>query len=355
MLSKKENFLETLKKDGAPDRLVNQWEAVELIAPDPVLLASFPPLEIGGMAKDNWGVTRWVPEGQPNSAPYHTEETIVLKDITNWRDQINVPHYDFPAEEWELIQGIAAAVDRNKKLVTLPYYTGLFERTHALMGFEGALTSMLEFPDYYAELCEAIGAERLHETEMLIENVKPDMIMFHDDWGMKTNLFMNPKKWRKFIKPHYAKLYKMCNEADVIIMHHADSFLEPIVDDMIELGIDLWQGTLPENDIPKLQEQIAGRMAMMGGIDASLVDRQNVAEDIVRGETRRACETYGPAGNFIPCMTYGGPESNVFPGIDAIVTDEINKYNMEIYGIASEASVSTASPKPYEIASEMKA
>jgi hypothetical protein len=352
MLSKKENFLETLKKDGSPDRLVNQWEAVEMIAPDPVLLASFPAVNRGEMAKNNWGVTIWFPEDQPNFAPYHGEDAIVIKDLSAWRDYLQVPVLDFQAEDWALIQGIAAAVDKNEKLVTLPYYTGLFERTHSLLGFEGALTGMIEFPDAFQDLCDAIGATRLHDVEQLIENVKPDMIMFHDDWGMKHNLFMRPKLWRKFIKPHYEKLYKMTREAGVIIMHHADSFLEPIVDDMIELGIDLWQGTLPENDILKLQEQVAGRMAMMGGIDASLVDRKDVAEDVVRGAARYACETYGAAGNFIPCMTYGGPESNVFPGIDALVTDEINKFNKEKFGIASEASVIEAKPAPYTMASE---
>lgn len=27
----------------------------------------------------------------------------------------------------------------------------------------------------------------------------------------------------------------------VIVMHHADSFMEPIIEDMVDLGIDIWQ------------------------------------------------------------------------------------------------------------------
>ena len=54
----------------------------------------------------------------------------------------------------------------------------------------------------------------------------------------------------------------------VLVMHHADSFLEPIVEDMAEIGVDVWQGVLPENDILKLQKQLDGRMTLMGGIDA---------------------------------------------------------------------------------------
>ena len=32
---------------------------------------------------------------------------------------------------------------------------------------------------------------------------------------------------------------------------------------MVELGIDVWQGVLPENDIVKLQKQLHGRMTLM--------------------------------------------------------------------------------------------
>jgi hypothetical protein len=111
-----------------------------------------------------------------------------------------------------------------------------------------------------------------------------------------------------------------------MIMHHADSFQEQIVEDMVELGIDIWQGVLPQNDIVKLQEELQGRMVLMGGIDAAIVDCKDTPEDVIRTEVRRACSTYGPGGGFIPCMTYGGPGS-IFPGVDEIVTDEIDLYN----------------------------
>ena len=36
MLSSKENFLETVKKDGKPDRLVDQYENLAFFPADPV-------------------------------------------------------------------------------------------------------------------------------------------------------------------------------------------------------------------------------------------------------------------------------------------------------------------------------
>ena len=118
----------------------------------------------------------------------------------------------------------------------------------------------------------------------------------------------------------------------VIVMHHADSFMEPIIEDMVDLGIDIWQGTLPQNDIPKLQKQLNGRMTLMGGIDASIVDRVESTEEEIRKEVRRACEEYAPHGHLIPCITYRGPGC-LFPHVDSIIDDEIEKYNKEVYGI----------------------
>lgn len=40
--------------------------------------------------------------------------------------------------------------------------------------------------------------------------------------------------------------------------NHADSYLVPIVEDMAEIGIQVWQGVLPENDIPALQQKRTG-------------------------------------------------------------------------------------------------
>ena len=97
---------------------------------------------------------------------------------------------------------------------------------------------------------------------------------------------------------------------------------------MIELKIDIWQGVLPQNDIPKLQKQIDGRMALMGGIDAAIVDREDATEEEIRREVRRVCDSYAPAGNFIPCITYGGP-GPIYPHVDPIINDEIDRWNAE--------------------------
>ena len=208
--------------------------------------------------------------------------------------------------------------------------TGIFEQCHFLMGFEDTLMNFLLEPEYMHELVDAVAEYRFQYTKLLVDNLKPDVILSHDDWGSKRSLFMQPDIWREFFKEHYRRIYGYMKEHGVIILHHADSFCEPIVEDMVDVGIDVWQGVLPENDIVRLQKELDGRMVLMGGIDAT-IDRKDATDEEIRADVRRACSTYGPGGHYIPCMTYG-LAGTIYPKTDEIIADEIERYNRETYG-----------------------
>ena len=330
MLSAKENLLETIKRDGKPDRLVKQFEGTAFLPGDPVN-NYVRGARVQGMApkQDLWGTTIIWPEGVVAAMPHVTEETKVIRDVTSWRDFTKVPDLIANCSDdvlWEPYLESAAKLDRGDTLLMMFAPTGLFERLHFLMGFEDTFINLMTEPEAMEDLCAAIGEYRYRGMKLMVDHVHPDAILSHDDWGSKTNLFMQPDIWRQFIKKNYVKAYDYLHEHGVLIFHHADSFLEPVVEDMVELHIDVWQGVLPQNDIPKLQKQLDGRMTLMGGLDAAIVDREDSTEAEIRAETRRACETYGPGGHFIPCITYGGP-GTIYPQGDRFINDEIDRYN----------------------------
>lgn len=336
MLTAKQNVLETLKPDGKPDRLVNGFVPFVPIMSDPIYALLRGNRVKGKMTKDVWGTEIAWPEGQHAAMPHVTNENKVLKDITKWREILKIPDVAGAGKDpakWETAKSAAAAAGQNDKLSMGFMGTGVFEQLHFLMGFEDTLMNFLIEPEAMHELVEMVGEFRLAYIKELVDKLKPDIILSHDDWGSKKSLFMSPEVWREFIKPQYVKIYGYAKAHGVMIMHHADSFLEPIVDDMVELGVDIWQGTLPQNDIVGLQKQLKGRMVLMGGVDAAIVDWPNTPEAVIRTEVRRACETYGPGGGFIPCLTYGGPGA-IYPKVEETIIDEIDKYNKDVYGIS---------------------
>jgi len=336
MLTPKQNFLETIKPDGKPDRIVKQFEGMKFMPFDPVNLY-VRGKRIQGMppSKDAWGTTMIWPEGVVAPMPLVNEETKVIRDITRWRDYANVP--DIAAncssdELWEPFLKKIEETDRKETLIMAFAPQGVFERLHFLMGLEDTLVNLMIEPEAMKDLCAAIGEHRYENYKLVVERAKPDIFLLHDDWGNKTNMFMHPDVWREIIKPSYVKSYEYLHDNGVVIMHHADCYMEQIVQDMVDLHIDIWQGVVPQNDIAAIQKKLAGRMTLMGGLDAAIVDRADSTEEEIRGETRRALETYCPNGHFIPCNTYGGP-GTIYPDGDRYINDEIDRYNKERFGV----------------------
>jgi len=332
MLPIRENFLETIHPNGNPDRLVNGYEFMGLAVPDPLLAVTQHGLKRGEEGKDGFGVTWSWAENQPAAAPLPHNDVIVIKDVTAWEDTLTLP--DLENLDWTAAKAAADALRGKDLFVSAFFPSGLFERLHFLLGFEGALISLMAEPEATKALIEKLGAHRMRYAELLVENLNPEMVFLHDDWGMKHNLFVSPEVWRDMIKPHYEELYRYLASKNLIIVHHADSFLEPIVGDMADMGVAVWQGVLPENDIVRLQKELAGRMTLMGGLDAAAIDMPTSTEAQIPAETRRACEAYSPGGHFIPCFTYGGPKDMIFKGGEAVIADEVNCYNKEIYGVS---------------------
>ena len=242
---------------------------------------------------DLWGTLVEWPEGAAGSMPIVTHENKVIKDITRWRDYVHAPDIvsnSGTPEEWAAFRAKVAERAGDQRLIAAFMATGIFEQCHFLMPFEDVLTGLYDHPKEMHELIDYITDYRLKYVKLLIDGLQPDAVFSHDDWGTKGSLFMKPDMWREFFKEPYRRFYGYIRSRGVIAIHHADSYLAPIVEDMAEIGIQVWQGPLPENNIPELQERLQGRLVLMGGIGAA-IDREDVTEEEVRAYVRNALDT----------------------------------------------------------------
>ena len=329
-MTPKEIFLELLKPDGKPERQLKQYEALYMALGDPVNVYLRGNRVRGSVSKDRWGTTILFPEDAPGATPHITADDKVCPDVTHWRDYVHAPDLLANCSEgWEPFAQKARETAGDQRLLCGFMGTGIFEQTHFLMGFEDTLTNLYEHPQEMHELIDYITEYRLLYVKLLIDNLKPDVIFSHDDWGTKEALFMKPEMWREFYKEPYRRFYGYIRSRGVIAIHHADSYLVPIVDDMVELGIQVWQGTLPENDIPALQDHLKGKLVLMGGIGAA-IDRPDSTEEEIRTYVRDALHRYCPGGHYIPSITYG-LAGTVYKHVDPFIDDEIDRYNAGLH------------------------
>ena len=324
MLSKRQNMLETVR-GGNPDRFVNQFEAIQFIFRTPLGMRSPRPMQQTGWEMVNaWGVTIRFQEGTPGPFPVHDEEHIVLKDVTRWKETVKFPSLEFPQSEWDECAEAAAQIDRNEVFAAAMVGPGVFDHLHYLMGMEECLISFYTEPDALKELLAAITDWELEYARLVCENLKPDMIFHHDDWGSHRSTFLSPEMFDEFIFPSYKKIYGYYKTHGCeLVVHHSDSYAATLVPYMIDMGIDVFQGCVDTNNIPELIKKYGGSVSFMGGINNGIVDVPGWTDKLIADYVEKTCRECGKL-YFIPCCTAGGPSSS-YPGAFDAVTREIDR------------------------------
>ena len=330
MSTPKEIFLELIRPDGQPERQLRQYEALHMCLTDPCNTYLRGNRKRGTTSVDRWGTTILFPEDAPGPMPDTREGLAVCPDVTRWRETVHAPDLEAACTEgWDTCRAEARAACGSDHLLAGFMGTGIFEQCHFLMGFEDTLTNLYAHPDEMHALIDYITEYRLTYVRMLIDHLQPDVIFSHDDWGTKNALFMKPEMWREFFKEPYRRFYGYIRSRGVIAIHHADSYLVPIVDDMAEIGIQVWQGVLPENDIPALQRHLSGKLTLMGGFGAA-IDRADAQPDEILAYARDTLARCCPGGHFIPSITYG-LAGTVFPHVDQYLDQAVNEYNAGLH------------------------
>ena len=332
MLTPRQNLEECRKgieNGGRPDHFVNQWEPFQLIF-TPVMSHWGKPMP-GELNKVNcWGVTESWAEGQPGAFPVHTPDKIVIKDIEDWKEYVKAPTLQFPEEEWEACMKQAESVDRNEKWVMPFCAPGIWEMCHYLMEISNAMIALYENPDEMHELIKYLTEWELELADVTIDHIHPDAMFHHDDWGTQESLMMSDDMWEEFFYEPYKLIYGHWKERGVkLIMHHSDSYCEPLVPHMIDVGIDIWQGVMTTNNIPKLIKEYGDKITFFGGIDSSSVDYEGSTYDVCLAQARRACEEYGPSHTMIGASQ--GLSLSTFPGVYDWISQAVDQASKEYW------------------------
>lgn len=321
MLTTRENALAILRHEQ-PDYYGDFMMAVKAID-DPIRASDAIPMD-GKPHLDSWGVTKVWPVGTQGAHPVCTLETLVIHDIEEWEKCLKVPSLD--GFDWDDCIESTKKIDRSEYFAGYYMPTGLFERSHFLMGMEDAFCNYLEYPDEMGAILDVICEYKVRQIYLAGETVRPDVFFFQDDWGHKLGMFLPPDLWRETIKPRQIKIAKAIHEVGALYVHHADCICQPVVKDMIEIGIDVWQGVIPQNDIHEIQRETEGRLAMTGGFDVPKYDVEGTSEEAIRAAVRECVDAFCPAGRFYPAR----PSARFTIGaFGDIFEDELAKYGRQ--------------------------
>jgi len=192
---------------------------------------------------------------------YTQGQPSIITNIENWRNELRIPVVD--RFDWEYVAKQAQKLDRVNRVSVVTLAVGPFERTTALSSFEDCLVNAISEPDDFADLISALADYKRQIIDHLYRVAKPDLINLHDDWGTSTSTFFNPDLWRQIIKPSTKRLYDAIHERGMIVGQHSCGCITPLLDDVVEIGCDVWEAQANINDVQTLAAKYAGNLRIL--------------------------------------------------------------------------------------------
>ena len=243
---------------------------------------------------DEWGCT-WVRSEAKNMGQ------VKGHPLLDWAalDRFRWPNADDPA----FYTGMDARFEGSDgKYIVTSIFMLLFERMHALHGFENTLTDLVLEPERSRML-----ADRIVEFDLgIMANIHrrfPGRIhgfTFTDDWGTELATFINPRRWDEFFKPRYKRLFDAAHGYGWHVWMHSCGKVNAIVDSLISIGLNVINLQQPRAlGIEEMGRRFAGRICFESLCDIqATLPWQGEAE--IRDEARLLLEHWGtPQGGFI--------------------------------------------------------
>jgi len=189
------------------------------------------------------------------------------------------------------------------------YECGTFEQLWALRGMENFLADLLYEPEFLPPLIEKVSDLKA-QIAAGYAKAGVDIIWTGDDLGSERAMLMAPDLWRKHLKSWVKKIVQSAKKVkpDVLIAFHSDGYIEPIIPDLIEVGVDILQAVQPEcMDVAKLKEKYGDKLSFWGTIGTQSTMAFGTPEEVKR-EVKERIMTVGKGGGL--CI---GPSHTLEP------------------------------------------
>jgi uroporphyrinogen decarboxylase len=256
----------------------------------------------GAIFQDAWGITyKGLREDDGGSYP-----AIIRNPLAEAKD---LSGYTFPTVQKDVnLENFKSVVRRYGKdfpiVGAVP--STVFEGSWFLRGLDQFLQDMLINRDFAEQIMDGVMA---FNTEAALQTVSlgADIVWLGDDVGVQSAMLISPQLWRECLKPRYAHIIgelKSRNK-NVIVAFHTDGYIEPIIEDFIDIGLDILNSLQPDsNDLASIKKRYGRNLCFWGGVDVQHAIPFGTAEEVVR-EVRLRIEQMGAGGGFVICSSNG--------------------------------------------------
>ena len=244
---------------------------------------------------DEWGICR---RGGGSHHFSHIESPLAGVD-----DFEKIKTYPWPdLDQRYRFQGLAESVAAlHAEGVAVAAYAGaVFECAWQVRGMEALLEDMLLRPEVAHFLLERIGHFQ-KTAAVVLARTGIDLLILGDDVGMQTGMLMSLGMWREFLKPRLRETMGAAKAArpEVKIFYHSDGNIEPVIPELVEVGVEVLNPVQPEcMDPAEIKRKYGSELAFFGTVSVQRTMPFGSPRD-VREEVRTRIRTVGYDGGLI--------------------------------------------------------
>lgn len=240
--------------------------------------------QVGTPSRDPWG-SLWVRQTDEHKGQ------VVFHPLADWAALHAYRPPDTASDQ--IIAAVAQRIGENAgRKYTLADGDTLWQRMYYLHGFQATNEDLLAEPERCARLRDVILRVILRRLGRLGELDGLDGVHFRDDWGTQKSLLIRPELWRAFFKPAYARMFEVVHRAGQHVWLHSDGVIDPIIPDLVEIGIDVLNPQANCMPRERLRELVAGKVCLLGDLDRQWTLPRGSPAD-VRAAVRADVDTYG--------------------------------------------------------------
>jgi len=208
---------------------------------------------------DEWGIT-WHTE--ENGIPYAVGHPI--------QQESDLDGYQPPDPDADhRLHSLELAVKRfkgEKCIVFLSHEA--FEFSHYLRGMEALLMDYALNPAFAHRLARMVMDYKRRVLERAAD-IGADVLCTGDDYAHRTAPIMSPTHFREFLLPYLQEAVNVAKQRGIPFLKHTDGNLWPILDDIVDTGIDCLDPLEPiaDMDMARVKAAYGGRIALAGNVD----------------------------------------------------------------------------------------
>jgi uroporphyrinogen decarboxylase len=207
---------------------------------------------------------------------------------------IEVEDYPFPEIREEDFDKVERFRRRYEDYCVVGFSLQAFETACALFGYEEIFKLMVKEPKKVEFTLDRLFEITCKQAKLLVE-AGVDQVYNGDDVGAQTTMLISPVQWRRFLKPRYERIAKIVHNGGVFFHFHSDGWIEPIIQDLIEIGVDVLEPIQPESmDLRRMKDKYGDRLSFEGGIGVQTLPFKS--RHAVEQEVREAISILGPTG-----------------------------------------------------------